>query len=149
MSNTIDLNLSGDNTMKPLAFSWKAFFVDGSIIEQYENGIENKFQLVKDKFDQLVRFSLVNKDYSKCFTVDLKNGFILYNNYRDIKLTKVEYKENIRLIFFRRHTVEMTEQMIEKSHKIIYFLGLQWTVNNQNHSIILQIDENGDFIIGN
>ena len=138
----MDLNMNNNS----FSFTWKAFFSDSSILEQFENGIENKFQLVKDKFDKLIRFSLVNKDYSQCFTVDLQNGLIIYNNYKNIEDNK---KENCRLIFFRRHRVEFGSNLQELGHNIIYFLGFQYnTEDKQNKKIILQIDSVGNFIIG-
>ena len=147
MDTTIK-NLGGEQSNGNLSFTWKAFFSDGFILEQFENGIENRFQLVKDKFDQLIRFSLVNKDYSQCFTVDLKNGFILYNNFKNINLEKID-KQNIRLIFFRRHKIKMTEQTIEKSHTIEYHLGLQWNdKEGNNRQIVLIINSEGNFIVG-
>jgi hypothetical protein len=149
MSNSMDKkNIEVNNSISDLSFHWKSFFSDGSIIEQFENGIEHKFKEVLEKFNKLIRFSLVNKKYSQCFTVDLQNGFIIYNNY-NIKYTEVEKKENIRLIFFRRHRVEIgTQDLKEKKHTIEYHLGYQWTsINNENRNIILEIDQNGDFII--
>jgi len=152
MSNSIDINLSNENNaMNSLQFYWKAFFSSGKVIEQFENGIEHRFQEVKDDFENLIKFSLVNKDYSKYFVVDLEYGFILHNNYNlnNINFEQLEQKNNIRLIHFRRHFVEIgTKDLKEKSHQIIYFLGLQWQDSEEkNHKIILQIDENGDFII--
>jgi hypothetical protein len=150
MDNTMDININGgNNPMDSLTFYWKAEFNNG-VIFQFENGIEHKFKEVKDKFDKLIRFSLVNKNYSQCFTVDLQNGFIIYNNYslKTINLAEIEKKNNIRLIFFRRHRVEITENNIQKSHTITYHLGLQYLdSNNINHKVILQINENGDFVI--
>jgi len=132
--------------MNSLSFSWKAFFSDGSILEQYENSIEHKFKEVQDNSNKLIRFSLVNKDYSQCFTVDLQTGFIIYNNYRNIE---VEKKENIRLIYFLRHRVILTELGKEIEHIITYYLGYQYLdKNNNNQKIILQISKNGSWILG-
>jgi len=146
MSNTIDKNLdSGNNSMDSLSFYWMAKFED-SILFQFDNGKENRFQLVKDNLDKLIFFHLYQKDGNKRFIVDLKNGIIKYNSSSlpEIK----EEKNNIRLIYFRRHTIKIGEiDLKEKSHIITYFLGLQWTFNNKNKNIILQINDNGDFII--
>jgi hypothetical protein len=150
MDNSMSINLEqGINSMNPsLTFFWKAFFADGSIIEQFENGIENKFQLIKDNFDKLIRFSLVNKDYSQCFTIDLQKGFIIYNNYRNIN-TKIEKKENVRLIFFRRHRVTLTQEGKEMEHVIHYHLGFQYSdKNGNNRQIVLEINSEGNFILG-
>jgi hypothetical protein len=142
----MDINLGGNNSMNSLSFSWKAFFSDGSILEQYENSIEHKFKEVQDNSNKLIRFSLVNKDYSQCFTVDLQTGFIIYNNCRNIEAEK---KENIRLIYFLRHRVTLTELGKEIEHTIEYHLGLQWvTINNENRKIILQISKNGSWVLG-
>ena len=149
MSNTIDLNLRGDQSNANLNFTWIAFFNDGKIIKQFENDKENLFEEVKDNFDKLIRFSLINKDYSQCFSVDLKNGFILFNNYTNINLVQLEYKENIRLIFFRRHKVEISEKGKELSHNIEYYFGLQWNdKEGNNQQVVLIIDQEGNWIIG-
>lgn len=147
MDNTMDINSNnGNNSMNPLSFTWKAIFSDGSIIEQFENDVENRFQLVKDKFDKLILFSLVNKDYSQCFTVDLTHGLILFNTilFKD----KIENKENCRLIYFRRHTVELNQSGKETNHKIQYHLGFQYLKDGKNQKIILIIDEKGNWILG-
>jgi hypothetical protein len=150
-SNTIEFNNKGDNNpMSSLSFHWKAIFSDGSVTEQFnEDGTENKFQLVKDRFNILVYFNLANKQ-GILFTVDLIHGIIGYNDlilpYRDFSTS--EKKENIRLIFFRRHKVEMTENLIEKSHTITYHLGYQYLDKlGNNRQIVLQIDSEGNFII--
>jgi len=146
MDNTMDINLdSRNNSMNLLSFYWMAKFED-SILFQFDNGKENRFQLVKDNLDKLLFFHLYHKDGNKRFIVDLKNGIIKYNSSSlpEIK----EEKNNIRLIYFRRHTIKIGEiDLKEKSHIITYFLGLQWTFNNKNKNIILQINDNGDFII--
>ena len=147
MSNTIDQNLGGNNSMKPLSFLWIALFKDNSKIEQFENKIEHKFQEVKDKFDNLAYFNLTDRK-GHMFTVDLINGRIGYN-YLPLPYLEKSEKENCRLIFFRRHKVEITEKMMEKSHTIEYHLGLQWQDSEKrNHKIILIIDKEGNWILG-
>ena len=144
----MDINMGDNNSMESLTFSWIAFFNDDKIIKQYEEGIEHRFQEIKDNLTNLIRFSLVNKNFSICFTVELKNGFILYNNYRGINLEEIEYKENIRLIFFRRHQIEIGENLKQKNHTITYHLGFQYLDKlGNNKKIILQIDEEGNWIL--
>lgn len=150
MNSIINQNLGvGDNSMKPLSFHWKALFRDGSFISQFENEKENKFQLVRDKFNELQFFYLYNRNNSKeKFIVDLDNGFIFKNEINNYP-QEFEKRENIRLIFFRRHRVEMTEKMIEKSHTIEYHLGFQYNDKlGNNQKIILIIDEQGNWILG-
>lgn len=150
MSNSIDINLErGNNSMNSLSFHWSAIFKDGTIINQFnENGTENMFQLVKDKFNELSYFNLTNKK-GKLFTVDLKNAFIGYNYLAFPYAKRKEKKENIRLIFFRRHRVEITENLIEKSHIITYYLGYQYLDKlGNNRKIILEIESDGTFILG-
>jgi hypothetical protein len=147
MSNTIGQNLGGNNSMKPLSFIWIALFKDNSKIEQFENDIEHKFQEIKDKFNELAYFNLTDKK-GHMFTVDLINGKIGYN-YLPLPYLEKSEKENCRLIFFRRHRVEITEKMMEKSHTIEYHLGFQYNDKlGNNRQITLQIDENGGWILG-
>jgi hypothetical protein len=147
VDNPISINLNNENnSMDSLSFTWKAIFLDGSVIEQFENGVERRFQEVKDKFDKLTLFSLVNKDYSQCFTVDVRYGLIFFNNY--LFIDKKEIKENVRLINFRRRRTEITMDNIIKSHTIKYHLGFQYLKDGKNQKIILIIDEHGNWSLG-
>jgi hypothetical protein len=147
MSNTIDINLGDNNSMKSLSFYWIAEFEDNCIY-QFENGIEHRFQEVKNKINKLKYFTLQHKEKTINFTVDLTLGIITFNkNYQAGELK--EEKQNIRLIFFRRHRITMTENLIKKSHIIEYHLGFQYNdKNGNNQKIILQIDEQGNWILG-
>ena len=146
MSNPIDQNFRGDQFNVNLSFIWVAIFRDSSIISQFDvDGKEHLFKEVKDKFENLVYFNLTDRK-GKLFTIDLIHGIIGYN-YLALPYIEVEPKENIRLIFFRRHKVEMTEQMVKKSHTIVYHLGFQYNRNGKNRQIILQIDSEGNWII--
>lgn len=147
MSNTIDQNLSsGNNSMNSLQFYWMAEF-NKDIILQFENGIEHRFQEVRDRINELEYFHLYHKEKKLKFIVDLKKGFIKFNDCEEPE--EIEKKENIRLIFFRRHITAIGEQDLkEKSHSIFYFLGLQWNDKlGNNQKILLQIDSNGNFIL--
>lgn len=149
MSNPIDINLRGEQFNVNLAFIWKAEFNDGSALFQFdhETGIENKFKLVQDKFSELKCFYLYHYKDNINFCVDLIQGKIFYNC--NPALDELDNdKNNVRLIFFRRHQIKMSMNGKEKSHTIIYFLGIQWqSQEGKNKNIILQINENGDFII--
>jgi len=150
MSNSIDINLEGTHSRESLLFHWYAKFSDGTNLEQFnfETGKEIRFQEVKDNFDKLEYFILYNKE--KVFTVDLLNGFIYFNKELKEKQEQLEKKENIRLIFFRRHKVEIgTVDLKEKKHEIIYHLGYQYLdKNGYNNKIILQIDSEGNWVLG-
>lgn len=151
MDNTIfNQNLGGDNnSILSLSFRWNAIFSDGSQIYQFnKDGTENRFKLVKDKFDDLVYFNLTN-DKGITFTVDLKNGLIGYNYLALPYIENIEKKKNIRLIIFRRHRGKIgTQDLKEKEHIITYHLGYQYLDNNgYNRKVVLQINNNGEFII--
>ena len=150
MSNTIDTNINGENnSMDSLSFYWMAEFSDGSIIEQFdENKKEHRYQEVLDRINELEFFHLHHKILNIRFIVDLKKGIIKYNN--AIEPVEIEEKRNIRLIFFRRHKVEIgVVDLKEQKHEIIYHLGLQWNDKlGNNKKIILEIEDSGNFIIG-
>jgi len=139
MSNTIDIELKRENnSIDSLNYLWQAELNNGKIIAQLDAGIEHKFQEVKDNFKDLIAFKLMSrKNLNDTYTVDLINGIIYHSN---TKITESSSKTNIRLIFFRRHQVEMNENNIEKSHKIVYFFGMQYLDdNNSNKQITLEI----------
>jgi len=141
-SNNIEVN----NSISNLSFLWIAEFEEDCIF-QIENGIEHRFQEVKDRFNELKYFTLQHKEKEISFTVDLINGLIIYNNYKNTEI--VEKKENVRLIYFRRNKITMTESGDQQSHQIWYFLGFQYLDKlGNNQKIILRIDSNGSFLIG-
>jgi hypothetical protein len=149
MDTTIKNNEQGNNSIIPCSFTWSAIFRNGSKTEQFnQDGTENLFRLVKDRFNELAYFNLKNNT-GKMFTVNLIEGIIGYNRLEFPYIEAKEKKNNIRLIFFRRHFVTIgTGDLKEKKHTIEYHLGIQWTtLNNENRNIILQISENGEFII--
>jgi len=133
--------------MGELTFLWIAIFSDGTKIEQIdENGIEHRFQEVKDRFEDLVYFNLTDKQ-GHLFSINLINGLIIYNNYKNSEI--VEKKGNIRLIYFRRNRITMTESGEQQSHTITYHLGLQWlNSKKENRQIVLKIDESGNWVLG-
>lgn len=136
-----------NNSMDSVPFIWIAIFKDSSKIEQFENEKEHLFKEVKDKINDLAYFNLTDRK-GHLFSIDLINGIIGYNYIALPYLEIKEKKENLRLIFFRRHRVEMTEQLKEKNHTMIYFLGYQYNdKNGYNKQIILQINSDGSFII--
>lgn len=147
MSNSIDKNDIGiDNSMSILTFYWIAYFKDGSILKQFDNGKENKFKDVLDKKNQLIKFSLVKNDSSQLFEVDLVKGKIIYNKC-ELESENKE-KNNIRLIYFRRNIINFDYNFDELNRNIIYFLGFQYLdKNNKNCKVFLKIDKNGNFII--
>ena len=149
MNNSMCHRRKEDNPMSNLSFTWKAQFKNGDTIFQFTDNIENSFIDVLKRFDELQIFTLRQKEvpHDK-FVVDLEKG-ILFKNDIDIELKQHEEKCNIRLIFFRRHTVDISDQGQELEHKIMYHLGFQYnTKDGNNRQIVLQIDSNGNFIIG-
>jgi len=134
--------------MGELTFLWIAIFSDGTKIEQIdENKIEHRFQEVKDRFEDLVYFNLTDKR-GHLFTINLINGLIGYNKLEFPYIESTEKKSNIRLIYFRRNTITMTESGDQQSHTITYHLGYQYLDNlGNNQKIILRIDSEGNFIV--
>jgi len=139
-------NIEVNNSISNLSFLWIAEFEEDCIF-QIENGVEHRFAEVKDRFNELKYFTLQHKEKEISFTVDLINGLIIYNNYKNTEI--VEKKDNVRLIYFRRNKITMTESGDQQSHQIWYFLGFQYLDNlGNNQKIILRIDSNGSFLIG-
>jgi hypothetical protein len=146
MSNSIDLNLGDNNSMKSLSFYWMAEFNNGVIFQFDETG-EHRFKEVLNRINELEFFHLYHKEKNIRFIVDLKKGFIKYNNF--LELNEIEKKENIRLIYFRRHKVEISEKNIEKSHSIEYHIGFQYNDKlGNNRQIVLIIDSEGNWSLG-
>jgi hypothetical protein len=144
MSNPIDnKEIKIDNSISNLVFLWKAKFIDNTVLYQ-EDGIP--FKEVQNRFKELKEFSIHSKELQKCFVVNLEKGYI-----SDCKLdyNDKEIKNNIRLIYFRRHNIELgMSDLKEHNHIIRYFLGFQYLdKNNHNHQIIFEINSDGSFIV--
>jgi len=150
--NSIINNIEmGNNSMLPLSFHWTAKFNDGTIIEQFgEDGIDNNFKIVKERFIDLKYFQLHNQDLSKIFTIDLEKGIIKFCDAQEFEEEKEkEIKNNIRLIYFRRHQRIFNGKMEEVKHVIIQYLGYQYQdIEGKNRKVILKIDENGKWVLG-
>jgi hypothetical protein len=78
------------------------------------------------------------KEKEISFTVDLINGLIIYNNFKNTEV--VEKKDNIRLIYFRRNRITMTESGDQKSHTITYHLGLQWLNSKKENTQLYRFE---------
>ena len=145
MDNSMDITIhGGDNSMNSLSFLWIAEFTNDSIF-QTENGIEHRFQEVIDRFNELKYFHLYHKEKEIHFVVDLTLGIITCNKKAQVGLKE---KNNIMLIYFRRHKKELSESFKEISHTIEYHLGFQYNDNlGNNRQIVLIIDSEGNFVV--
>jgi len=152
MDNSISINFESNHSRDALTFHWSAFFKNNTIfpINQFDGAKENRFQEVIDNFKELEFFVLKHKDGKIQYSVDLKKGLITVGNIQSIAEEFLkEEKKNIRLIYFRRNIITLGLNLEQKSHIVIYFLGLQWNdLQGNNRKILLQIDQEGNFILG-
>jgi len=152
MDNSISINLGNkNNDMNLFQFYWMALLKNGDYIKQYEDDVEHRFQEVIDKFNELQFFYLYNKDnFKEKFIVDLENGFVYKNIIiQDFKETDNK-KNNIRLIYKRVRRNKITTGNVKSiKEEIHYLLGLQYSDKlGNNKKIILQIDNEGNWILG-
>lgn len=152
MDNSMDININQSvNSMNTLDFYWAAYFKDGTEIYQFQDNKEQRFQEVLNKFDELIYFKLHHKNKNIIFGVDLIKGLINYNLSSDIHTDLLqEEKYNIRLIYFRRNRKDFTLTGQLLNYSILYILGYQYNdKTGNNHKLFLQIDKDGNFVIGN
>jgi len=148
-----------------LTLPWTARFKDGSVICQYDQVNnkgsvpdeliykENLFKEVLDRQDDLVLFFLVNQKNKDIFLVDLINGCISKTTGDDKMLhpradmlRKDQYK--YRLIYFREVAKHFSSSMQYVSEDIVYFIGFQYTdENNKNHKRMIKIQEDGKWVV--
>ena len=141
--------------MSDLTAIWTAELQDGTEIKQFDEHGENKYQLVLDRCTELKYFHLFNWSVNIRFTVDLQKGLIHYHN--NGKSSTSPYiseealaipKYNIRLIYFRRNFIHGIGSKVTKK-ETFYFLGYQYSdLLGINRKVILQIDKDGNFVIG-
>jgi hypothetical protein len=137
--------------MSNLNLIWTANFKDGSSIKQYDEAQnEHLFKEVQNRFSELTSFSLSHINNPFIVTVDLKSGTIQINKNQKMEPELINTGDNIRLIFFRRHKHVMNGNLNkELSHIILYFIGYQYNdIDGNNRKILLQIDQEGNIILG-
>ena len=150
MSNAIDLKIGEENNaMQTLSFYWRAEFENGDTIEQFKDGIENRFKEVQDRFPDLKFFYLYHKEKPIKFIVDLKKGLIFNDPSQEQVCDFNHDKHNIRLIYKRRVRRYLSDKLQQMGCDIWYLLGIQYNDNNgYNRKFILQINGEGNFILG-
>lgn len=134
--------------MLKLKFTWVAEFSDNSTISQFTpEGQEVLFQEVRDRFSDLTSFTLNHTEKSIAVRVDLTQGIVYVNDVQQ-PLDESENKNNIRLIFFRRHRVDMSMNGQEMNHGIFYFIGFQY-LDDQNNNVqkFIQLDQEGNILL--
>jgi len=128
---------------------WTARFRDNTILSQFEGDKENKFKEVQDRFRELYHFSIHHINKPLTIGVDLIRGLIFLNQAQIADNDLIKTKDNIRLIFFRRHKVQLANNFVEKNHSITYFIGYQYTdKTGRNKKVIVQADQEGNIVIG-
>jgi len=128
---------------------WKATFSDGSVIKQFDGDKENKFELVKNRFEELSQFELVHIDKPLLFVVDTRRGFLFINKCHNVAEEIVGSKSNIRLIYFRRRNIDFNIKGEVLDTRISYFLGYQYNdKQGKNRKVLLNIDQDGNVVIG-
>ena len=133
-----------------LKFHWVAKFNSRPDIRQYdEDGKEHAFREVLDLHGDLKSFSLIHTEKDFTITIDMNTGLI----YTNIQTPEPELlhkeKRNLRPIYFRRNQVTLGTGFVEIGRTIVYFLGYQYNDSlGNNHKRLLQIDGDGNFIVG-
>lgn len=145
----MDINLGGDNSISNLSFYWRAILKDGKKINQIEGKL---FKEVRDNFSNLAYFILYHKEKDIKFTVDIAQGLIYFGSPKILESDNrlIKKRENVRIIHKRIQREFVSTQNFQTIEmKVNYLLGLQYNdEEGKNRKILMQIDENGDFIIG-
>ena len=146
--------LQEGNTM--LHLIWHAHFTDGHLYQyDLKTQKENLFQEVLDNQDKLVTFSLINRLTGDVYEVDLSKGII--TTFKNNKPNNLEPRADMlrkesytyRLIYFRE-VEKIFGANLEKigADKIIYFIGFQYTDENEkNHKRIMKVYLDGQIVI--
>ncbi len=138
------------NSINSLNFNWLAELSDGTVINQFDTGKDNSFPIVIKNINCINWFYLYSKEDK--YILDLKNGFIYKNKIIQdfLEEDKLKTKKNIRLIYFRRVRRYFDNQLTKINKTVHHIVGFQYNdINNINHKIVMQIDDNnGDCILG-
>jgi len=134
--------------MQNLMFNWIASFNDNTSLSQFDNeGNEVLFKEVQNRFSDLTLFTISHQRKNLSISVDLIQGLIFVNDQQRPWNNEIE-KNNIRLIFFRRHRVVIDDIGRMRGQETVYFLGFQYQDQNGNNcQEVLQIDQQGNILV--
>lgn len=154
-NNTMnDKIIEVDNSISNLSFLWYGILNNNSKIYQLEiNGRVHEYKEILDqqKINNLKAFILYNKNNPReKFIISIKYGLIFHNKIKRPIFEFRNKKNNVRTIYKRRIISKVLYSNLKTiERKIIYIFGCQWNDKlGKNHKTILQIDERGNFIIG-
>lgn len=134
--------------MTDLKMIWIAQFKDGRSVSQItpENQ-EVSFRTILDQVSDLSSFQLSHREKSLRILIDLTQGRLYVNNIQ-APMGDSKLKKNIRLIYFRRHQVDMNISGDVKSRRMSYFIGFQYLdEQDENQKVLLQLDQDGNILI--
>lgn len=104
---------------------WVAEFVDGSVLNQFDGDIENRFSLIEENISDLKSFKLyVGKEV---YEVNISESFIYEKSHK-----KIVEGNNPILIYFRRRTMEIdtvTKKVL--SSNVVHHIGIKTDVDEQ------------------
>jgi hypothetical protein len=119
---------------------WIALYTDGSVLTQYkEDGTEWLFSEIEHS--KLFRFVLDVAE-GKTFCVDLQDGSFFIGP-QQFAWDGFGVGSSYRLIYFRRVRQVMGMGTTTPSTEVIFHLGWQTTLNNQNHQRVMAISADG------
>ena len=128
---------------------WKALFNGSTELNQFNNEKENKFKQVQERFKDLIFFELIHVYKPLRIRVDLRRGLIFINNINFVASEICSERKNIRLIYFRRNKIDINFTSNISKHDVYYFIGFQYNDRfGKNHKILLNIDQDGNIVIG-
>jgi hypothetical protein len=146
--------------LQEFGFFWLAIYKDETHLSQFgKDNMDNHFEEVKQRFNDLKYFILDDGKKNKAFIVDLVHGLI-FSSYQSLQeylfleqqkqpIFEFDTKNNIRLIYTKRRRVVFTQAQVKGVVFNYFILGLQWNDNaGNNHKIIYQIDRDGNFVVG-
>ena len=121
------------------SYSWKAIYLDGSFLSQYDDDGENFFQDIQ--LDNLDVFTISDSVNDSAFQINVKHGLISINK------VIFSFGPNIsnRLIYFRRIRQPFTFGSFDNK-TIFHCFGLQATVNGVNKKIVFGVNEKTSFV---
>jgi hypothetical protein len=127
-----------------LKYLFKAFFEDGTVIEQNPadmsavNPDKSCFFDVLDKQSRGAKLSRFELHGPGIYSVDLNNGAFRANDSLIVLAPEGLNLTNFRLVYFRRNTLQFAGQS-KVGHDVSYFTG--WQANDENGKNIQSVME--------
>lgn len=126
-------------------YRWQAILIDGSVINQFEDEIENTFKVVLDNKDKLKIFQLVSQDgQNRVYGIDMTTGQF---NLNGLIIKSINSEKQEPIYWKRTHVIYSSETGGQPPKSVGYIIGHQVNIEGKNYQQQFMITPSGEITL--